>query len=51
MPLILAGLAGFALGGGAGFIGGGGVDGLSRIVKYGVIGAGLYYGGKHFKVI
>ena len=48
MPLLLVGLL---AGGGLGFFAGGGTDGVGKIVKYSVIGGGLYLTAKHFKVI
>jgi len=51
MPILLVGVAGFMLGSAGGFVTGGGIDGVSRLVKWGVIAGGAYYGAKHFKMI
>jgi len=47
VPIIIALLGGT----GAGFVLGKGTDGLSSIIKWGVIGGGVYVGAKAFKVI
>ena len=44
---LVTGGAGFV----TGFTAGGGVDGISRAVKWGVAGAGVYVAGKALKVI
>ncbi|MGF1609743.1 MAG: hypothetical protein ACFCUQ_10130 [Kiloniellales bacterium] len=51
MPIFLAGAAvGLLLGGGAGFLAGDGVSGVSRLGRWVVIGGAVYLGGKVAKV-
>lgn len=47
MPVFIALGIGFA----GGLLAGDGIDGTSRLVKWGVIGAGGYLAAKHFKVL
>ncbi|MEQ8610109.1 MAG: hypothetical protein RLO08_00280 [Parvibaculaceae bacterium] len=50
MPAILIWAAGGAVAGFAGgFYAGGGVDAMSRAVKWGAVGAGVYLVGRHYK--
>lgn len=52
MPaIILAALAGAAVGGIGGFAVGDGLSATSRLVQYGAIGVGVYVGARALKVI
>jgi hypothetical protein len=51
MPLLIAFLGGSGLGGLIGFGAGGGVSGLSQLIKWGIIGVGVWFLNKQLKII